>query len=190
MLRLNPGSYASARPLMLQIPCLFINWTMSPLQGLVVSLPEGIRQEMSFGWETITVAPHSLLRWPGWAKPTGLPVVFTGPATTTCSLQVNNVSPKKEEREHAGVTCFFLPLPLSPWSGSVGTWLGLLQIIPAAMLTGGNWVNHPCVSVLHASLWCGLPTSFFTTHLKNLRVSVGSTDLRARDACQMSWFRL
>lgn len=85
------------------------------------------------------------------------PVVLTGPAATTCSLQGNNVCPKKEEREHAGVTRFSLPLPLCLWSGAVGTWLGFSQIIPAAVLTGGNRASRPCVCVLCASLCCSQP---------------------------------
>jgi hypothetical protein len=82
---------------------------------------------MSFGQEVITERPQipyssdpvepSQTDWP--------PVVFTGLATTTCSFQVNKVLPKKGKREHAGVTRFSLPPPLSRLSGAVGTWLGL-----------------------------------------------------------------
>lgn len=88
--------------------------------------PAGIRQEIGFGWEVINrVASNPPLQH--LVEPSQLAsVVFTGPATATCGLQVNKFLPKKEEREHAGVTCFSLPHPLSPPSGAVGTWHGLL----------------------------------------------------------------
>lgn len=156
---------------------------------LYVHLPEGIRQETSFGWETVTVAPNPWLRWPGWTKPIGLPVVFTGWATTTCSLQVNNVYPKKEEMNRqvrlASLCLFPCVRGLEQWELGLASHKSFPQ---------PSWQGETGWAV-HMFLFCMLPSgvvppsyfpSLLTIPLKNLRVSVGPTGLRTRAVCQMS----